>query len=139
MSRSTRAPLERLTSASTSPLMKWTTLSASMLLYGSPHREIGMCSMNLSPAQRRPSDARLKFDGATLPSRNATLIHFDEPPHWYHFVADRFGVIESSVPPTPIAPATDEPSAMFSSTSSSPGPPRSACTSARLMPASILS
>src|SRR5438874_2493210 len=49
MSRSTRAPLERLTSASTSPLMKWTTLSASMLLYGSPQREIGMCSMNLSP------------------------------------------------------------------------------------------
>src|SRR5262245_24398867 len=55
MSRSTRAPFERLTSASTSPLMKWTTLSASMLLYGSPQREIGMCSMNLfSPCSPQP-------------------------------------------------------------------------------------
>src|SRR5262245_56476259 len=54
MSRSTREPFERLTSASTSPLLKWTTLSTSMLLYGSPQREIGMCSINLSPRSPQP-------------------------------------------------------------------------------------
>src|SRR5262245_38922842 len=42
MSRSTSAALARLTSASTSPVSKWTTLSTSRLLYGSPQRSTGM-------------------------------------------------------------------------------------------------
>src|SRR4051812_18736349 len=42
MSRSTRAALARPTSASTSPVMKWTTLSVSRLSYGSPQRSTGM-------------------------------------------------------------------------------------------------
>src|SRR5262245_34250371 len=55
MSRSTSAPLERLTSASTSPVVKCVTLSISMLLYGSPQREIEMCSMrSISSSVRLP-------------------------------------------------------------------------------------
>src|SRR6516165_3560698 len=42
MSRSTRPALARLTSASGSPVAKWTTLSTSRLLYGSPQRRTGM-------------------------------------------------------------------------------------------------
>ena len=37
------------TSASVSPVAKCTTLSASMLLYGSPQRKTGMCNMKVSP------------------------------------------------------------------------------------------
>src|SRR4051812_35876164 len=42
MSRSTMAALARPTSASTSPVTKWTTLSVSRLSYGSPQRSTGM-------------------------------------------------------------------------------------------------
>src|SRR5215207_17400 len=42
MSRSTMAAFARPTSASTSPVMKWTTLSVSRLSYGSPQRSTGM-------------------------------------------------------------------------------------------------
>src|SRR5262245_51903519 len=45
MSRPISPPLARLTSASGSPLAKWTTLSRSRLLYGSPQRRTGMCTM----------------------------------------------------------------------------------------------
>ena len=50
MSRSTRPALARLTSASTSPVSKWTTLSISRLLYGSPQRRTGMWIMAMSPS-----------------------------------------------------------------------------------------
>src|SRR5947209_7799692 len=66
-------------------------------------------------------------------------MNFESLPHLYHFVEDFLGVIDSRLPPMPTAPATDDPSAMFRSPSSSPGPPRSACTSASDMPGSILS
>src|SRR6476660_7044741 len=42
MSRSTIAAFARPTSASTSPVMKWTTLSVSRLSYGSPQRRTGI-------------------------------------------------------------------------------------------------
>ena len=47
MSRSMRPPLARLTSASASPVSKWTTLSRSRLLYGSPQRRTGMWIMSV--------------------------------------------------------------------------------------------
>ena len=40
----------------------------------------------------------MKFDAATLPSRNATFTHFDDPPHLYDFTADFFAVIEGVDP-----------------------------------------
>src|SRR3954470_20783029 len=66
-------------------------------------------------------------------------MNFESLPHLYHFVEDFFGVIDSRLPPIPTAPAADEPSARLRSPSSSPGPPRSACTSDSVMPGSILS
>src|SRR5262245_26476054 len=66
-------------------------------------------------------------------------MNFDELPHVYHLVDVRFGVKESSVPPMPAAPATEEPSGRLVSISSSPGPPSRACTSDKSIPALILS
>src|SRR4051794_3277380 len=66
MSRAISPALARLTSARASPVSKWTTLSRSRLLYGSPQRRTGMCSMGkgsalnawlLNPARRPGSRA----------------------------------------------------------------------------------
>src|SRR3954464_6024281 len=91
-----------------------------------------------TPAYFKPCDC-LKLFAATLSWVKATLMNFESLPHLYHFVEDFFGVIDSRLPPMPTAPAADEPSARLRSPSSSPGPPRIACTSLSVMPGSILS
>src|SRR5262245_3632005 len=66
MSRATSEALARLTSARTSPVSKWTTLSASRLLYGSPQRRMGMLIIGVL---LRP--ARSASDGDAPPDAGA--------------------------------------------------------------------
>src|SRR4051794_22690383 len=81
----------------------------------------------------------LKFAGATLPSRNVTLIHFDDEPHLYVLNSARGCelVWKSRAPPAPAPP--DPSAAARSRPSSSPGPPSSCSTSASDMPLATLS
>ena len=57
MSRWMRPPLARPTSATASPVAKWTTLSTSRLLYGSPQRRTGMWIMGGFPFRRSVVDS----------------------------------------------------------------------------------
>src|SRR5262249_55662036 len=75
MSRSTSPPLARLTSARTSPVSKWTTLSISMLWYGSPQRSTGMWITGVLQIERRSTGPGTICYGDVHARRKRSTLH----------------------------------------------------------------